>query len=121
MSADHLHKGAKGKLFSFARANRRGQTTAEELLWQNLRNRKLSGFKFRRQHPVADFIADFYCHEAKLLIEIDGAYHDQVEQADYDKGRACELEKLGLKVLRFTNEEVEKEISKVVKIIKEHL
>ena len=121
MSEDHLHKGAKEKLFGFARENRSGQTVAENLLWQNLRNRKLSGIKFRRQHPIADFVADFYCHESKLIIEIDGGYHSRLEQADYDKGRTYQLLDHGLKVLRFSNEEVEKDISQVLRIIKEHL
>ncbi|WOK05895.1 endonuclease domain-containing protein [Imperialibacter roseus] len=66
---------------------RKNHTAAENLLWQNLRGRKLGGHKFRRQHPVAGFIADFYCHEAKLVIELDGKIHNLSEQKEYDGGR----------------------------------
>ena len=121
MSDDHLHKGARQNLFRFAKENKKALTSPENLLWQKLRNRKQDGHKFRRQHPVADFVADFYCHEARLIIEVDGGYHHQTEQEDYDNGRTYQLEGHGLSVFRFSNDEVEKNISKVLKIIKEHL
>jgi very-short-patch-repair endonuclease len=103
---ENLHKDANSKLFGYARENRQKQTVAETLLWENLRNRQLKGFKFRRQHPIGKFIADFYCHECNLVIEIDGRYHLQIEQADYDEGRTYELMVEGLRVIRFRNEEV---------------
>ena len=65
---DNLHKAADGKLYEYARDLRKNETSAEDLLWRNLRNRKLNGFKFRRQHPLDKFIVDFYCHEKKLAI-----------------------------------------------------
>jgi very-short-patch-repair endonuclease len=106
MIDDHLHKGAKPALFEYARLNKQTQTPAETLLWQHLRNRRLKGHKFRRQHPISDFIADFYCAEQKLIIELDGGYHDEPDQQQYDEGRTCELKDIGIKVIRFTNQEV---------------
>lgn len=66
-----LPKGAPSKLFEYAKQNRLKQTETENILWQKLRNNQL-GFKFRRQHPLKNYIADFYCHECNLIIEIDG-------------------------------------------------
>jgi very-short-patch-repair endonuclease len=103
---DNLHKGANPKLFHFARMNRQVQTEAEATMWRYLRNRNLNGFKFRRQHPIADFIADFFCLECNLIVEIDGDYHNEREQKQYDEGRTYELSELNIKVIRFTNQEV---------------
>lgn len=101
-----LHKGAENKLFEFARQNRKEQTAAEDLLWRNLRGKKLGGLKFRRQHPLAGFIADFYCHELALVVEVDCSVHDEIGQNEYDAGRTYVLKALGIRVIRFTNEEV---------------
>jgi len=119
--ADNLHKGADPKLFYYARLNRKVQTEAEKILWHCLRNRKLQGFKFWRQHPIAHFIADFFCLESNLVIEIDGSYHDEREQQEYDEGRTFELEEINVKVLRFTNEEVIRDTEFVLKEILNHL
>ena len=89
-------------------------TEAEEMLWKHLRNNKLNGLKFRRQHPLDIYIADFYCHQKKLIIEIDGGVHDIPEQEEYDNGRTFELEEKGFKVLRFRNEDVLNDISSVL-------
>jgi leucyl-tRNA synthetase len=88
-----------------AREMRHPQTPAEATLWHTLRNRKFK-YKFRHQHPIDRFIPDFYCAEAKLLIEVDGASHFEPEQMEYDKLRTEYLEELGYKVIRFTNDEV---------------
>jgi very-short-patch-repair endonuclease len=96
-----------------AREMRQPQTPAEATLWQHLRNRNLR-YKFRRQHPIDRFIIDFYCAEAKLLIEIDGASHLDKEQVEYDKARTEYLEELGYKVIRFTNNDVRYNINAVV-------
>src|SRR5712691_8821578 len=80
---------------------RKKQTTAEELLWQLLRNRQVLGFKFRRQHQFGDYIADFYCREANLVIECDGAIHELNERWHHDQERDAYLISQGLKVLRF--------------------
>ena len=81
------------------------------MLWAALRNRKLDGAKFRRQHPLGRFIADFYCHEALLVIELDGGVHDDASQVEYDLVRQKEIEERGLTVLRIKNGEVNDNLS----------
>ncbi len=95
-----------------AREMRHPQTVAEATLWHALRNRR-TGFKFRRQHPIERFIVDFYCAEAKLLIEVDGESHCQPDQKEYDKARTEYLEGLGYKVIRFSNNDVRYNIDAV--------
>jgi very-short-patch-repair endonuclease len=119
--ADNLHKGASPQLFHYARLNRKIQTEAEKILWDCLKNRKLKGFKFRRQHPIAHFIADFFCLESNLVIEIDGSYHNERGQREYDEGRTFELDELNVKVIRFTNEEVIENTEFVLREISKHL
>ena len=105
-------KNQMGRITEFVRKLRKNATPEEDLLWQHLRNRKLSGKKFLRQHPIfystapvqQFFVADFYCAEAKLIIELDGKYHDF--QKDYDENRDTILSDLGLKVIRFKNEDL---------------
>jgi very-short-patch-repair endonuclease len=104
----------------FARELRQPQTPAEATLWRHLRNRNLK-YKFRRQHPIDFFIIDFYCAKAKLLIEIDGASHDEKEQQEYDQARAEYLEALGYKVIRFRNEDVRYNAHAVVTAIIEEV
>src|SRR5512143_3201675 len=95
-----------------AREMRHPQTPAEAMLWRVLRNRQ-TGFKFRRQHPIYRFIIDFYCAQAKLLIEVDGESHVEPEQVDYDNARTEYLESLGYKLIRFTNDDVRYNIQAV--------
>jgi len=76
------------------------------MLWKCLRNRQLNGLKFRRQHPLGRYIADFYCAEARLVIELEGKVHSKAGQREYDKIRKEELEARGLRVMKFNNEEV---------------
>ena len=114
----NLTYGASPKIFENARTLKKVMTTAEKILWNRLRNRKLKGFKFRRQHPIDVFIADFYCHEAKLVVEVDGRMHSLAVVKEYDAGRTHEIEKLGITVIRFTNEEVIKDINEVLEKIK---
>jgi very-short-patch-repair endonuclease len=95
-------------------------TKAEAILWEHLRNSKLKGLKFRRQHPLDIFIADFYCHQKKLIIELDGGIHNIQEQKEYDEGRTFELEEKGFKILRFKNEEVINDIGSVLERILEN-
>jgi chorismate synthase len=102
----------------FAKQNRKNPTQAEEKLWQQLRDRKVQGYKFRRQHPVNGFIPDFICLEKKLIVEIDGGYHSKEEQREYDEIRTKWLTaNNNYKLIRFTNEEVLKETEKVLKAI----
>ncbi len=112
---------AKPAIFKNAKALRQSMTSAEELLWKHLRNKQLKGLKFRRQHPVDIFIADFYCHEKKIIIELDGGIHDLPEQHEYDDGRTFVLEEKGFKILRFKNEEIENELEKVLNRILSYL
>jgi very-short-patch-repair endonuclease len=119
--SDELHAGAPQANFNYSKENRQRSTNVEGVLWGYLRNRKLNGYKFRRQHPISDFIADFYCHECKLVIEIDGDYHNDLAQKQYDKGRTYVLEELNIKVLRFNNQEVINTIGFVLEEILIHL
>ncbi|MDN5205575.1 endonuclease domain-containing protein [Fulvivirgaceae bacterium BMA10] len=112
---------SSNRLYQFARENRKNPTEAENALWQRLRNRQLKGSKFRRQHPMDDFIADFYCMEYKLIIEVDGGYHLSKSQREYDQSRSLKLENLGIKTIRFTNEQVLQEIDMVLDEIAKHL
>jgi len=81
-------------------------TRAEKILWSKLRKKQIDGVIFRRQHPIDIFIVDFYCHKHQLVIEVDGGIHNLPGVSERDEGRTYELEKWGLKVIRFTNEEV---------------
>lgn len=96
-------------------------TPAEEKLWPYLRNRRLWGLKFRRQHPIDRFIVDFICMEEKLVLEIDGEIHNAPEQQEYDRKRTIILEGYGLKVIRFTNHEVLSNVHNVLAKIKKYL
>jgi very-short-patch-repair endonuclease len=89
---------------SFAKQLRRNPTDAEHKLWQALRSRQLSNFKFRRQVPIGPYVADFVCPAEKLVIEIDGGQH--AEDADYDRRRTEALEREGYRVIRFWNNDV---------------
>jgi very-short-patch-repair endonuclease len=118
--ARDMHFGAGLELFVWARELRKRMTPAEKLLWNKLKN-GIYGYKFRRQHPILFFVADFYCHPARLVIEIDGGYHNAKEQHDYDEGRSHELQSLGIKVIRFSNSEVLSNSKKVINAIKDIL
>ncbi|MFQ5610590.1 MAG: endonuclease domain-containing protein [Anaerolineae bacterium] len=87
-----------------ARELRQQMTPAEKTLWQRLRNKQLNGFKFRRQHPLGPFIADFYCPACRLVVEIDGDIHDL--QPERDAARTERFEQYGYRVIRFRNEQV---------------
>ena len=93
-------------------------TPAEQKLWSLLRRRQTIGVKFRRQHPVSRYIVDFFCHEANLVIEVDGGYHDHPEQKSSDQGRQKELESMGLTVIRFRNKEIEADLEWVLNTIR---
>jgi very-short-patch-repair endonuclease len=95
---------------------RRDMTPAEKILWEELRANKL-GIHFRRQQIIAGFIVDFYCHKADLVVEVDGDIHDLQKQEDALRENA--LRELGLRVIRFRNEEVLKDLPSVLERIKE--
>ena len=98
--------GAKAELFTLALQMRKNPTEAERAMWKILRMFRQSGFPFRRQHPIEFYIADFYCHKLKLVIEVDGEIHTKNEIQSHDEGRTGELERFGIKVLRFTNDQI---------------
>ncbi len=110
-----VEKQLPKQLLANARELRKKQTAPEELLWQLLRNRQLNDLKFRRQHPLkVGFILDFYCAEAKLGIEIDGAYHNQKEQQLRDVERTKVINEYGIRIIRFTNDQVLQNIVQVL-------
>jgi very-short-patch-repair endonuclease len=102
-----------------ARAMRQQATQAEALLWERLRKNQLLRFGFRRQHAIGPFITDFCCPKAKLVVEVDGGIHHQ--QVQEDKARQQYLESRGFRVMRFTNEQVERNIEVVLSRIEKEL
>ena len=99
---------------------RRKPTEAERCLWKRLKLKHL-GYVFYRQKPIGDYIVDFYCQQAKLVVEVDGDYHSNFEARGNDKVRNAYMKNLGLTVLRFSNSEVLKNTDKVVREINKHL
>jgi very-short-patch-repair endonuclease len=100
-----------------ARELRKNQTGAEELLWSRIRRKQILGVQFKRQKPIDRYIVDFYGVEAKLVIELDGSQHFEVDAIEYDLERTKMLESLGLKVIRFDNSQVFKEFESVLAVI----
>lgn len=103
-----------------ARALRKRQTRAEATLWQYLRASRLDGLRFRRQHSIDGYFADFACLSLKLVIELDGKVHDEDDQQLDDYHRQQEIERLGWSVLRFTNDRVTGELPAVLGAIRSH-
>lgn len=93
------------KIQQYARTLRSNQTPAEAWLWRMLRAHRFSGFKFRRQVPIGPFIVDFYCHQERLVIELDGGQHNLLEAQSYDKQRSEFLRQRGFSVIRFWNKD----------------
>ncbi len=119
--------GGHERAIVFARRLRRAQTNVEGIPWKEVRNRKLLGRKFLRQHPIFTdptdhgvfYIADFYCHEARLVIELDGGIHET--RREYDRRRTEVLELMRLRVVRFTNDDVEENLQEVLEKIRQAL
>lgn len=101
------------KLKQLARKLRNNSTLSEILLWEELKNRKMLGYKFLRQKPVGNYIVDFFCNKLKLVIEIDGESHDE-DSFEYDMNRQHWLETNGLTILRFDDLEVKKDMDNVL-------
>jgi|SRR5215467_5780762 len=112
-----MFEGANNLVFELAKNLRKNMTEAEMALWLHLRS-GVNGSKIRRQHPIGVYIADFYCHKVKLVIEIDGSIHHKSEIKNYDKKRESDLEALGYCILRFTNKEIFNDIEKVLEQIR---
>ena len=108
-------RGTSQEIQSQARRLRREMTPAEEALWKHLRGRQLQGLKFRRQHPVGRFIADFYCPERRPVVELDGEIHRN--QQEYDEVRTETFQDYGYRVLRFPNQMVLQHMEKVLEAI----
>jgi len=108
----NMYFGAKPAVLETAKILRNEMTYHEKLLWEKLKGKQICGVRFRRQHPISFFIADFYCHQVKLVVEVDGEIHDV--KVEYDEGRSAEMEKFGILIIRFTNHEVENSIQNVI-------
>ena len=109
-------RGTSPEVEQAAKRLRHNLTIAEAKLWAALRNKQLEGLRFRCQHPVGNFILDFYCPSRKLVIEMDGEIHSS--QIEYDVERSKKLAEYGYRVLRFSNEEVIDDLPGVLKRIK---
>lgn len=111
-----MFEGASHLIFENAKQLRKNMTAAETVLWMHLKI-GIQGCKFRRQHPIGIYIADFYCHKTRLIIEVDGSIHDKEDVKQLDEIRQRNLEAWGYSVIRFSNNEILKEIEKVIAII----
>lgn len=108
-----MFNNASHLIFELAKDLRRNMTDAESLLWNHLKA-GVNGLKFRRQHPIGIYIADFYCHKLRLIIEIDGSIHNVKEVKDNDLKRENDLKEWGNTIIRFTNDRVFKSIDSVL-------
>ena len=111
-----MHYGASKQIFQYAEALRKNMTVAEKIIWERLSKNQLA-VRIRRQHPIWKYIADYYCHELKFVIEIDGGIHLSKENKEYDIGREITLNEFGIEIIRFTNEQVINETDRVIKVI----
>ncbi|MCQ2754519.1 MAG: DUF559 domain-containing protein [bacterium] len=109
------------KNINLAKNMRSNMTKQEVKLWNIVRAKKLLGYKFKRQVLIGEYIVDFLCEEKKLIIEIDGGQHNEIDNIFYDKNRTIYLEKQGYKVLRFWNNEIWDNIEGVIEVIKKYL
>ncbi|MEO8354685.1 MAG: DUF559 domain-containing protein [Chloroflexota bacterium] len=110
----------RGQLVSYemherAKNLRREMTPAETILWKELRTNKLHGLHFRRQQIIHGYIADFYCHQHELIVELDGGIHEM--QKEYDADREAYLIAAGFRIIRFTNDQVNNELKSVLQMI----
>jgi very-short-patch-repair endonuclease len=114
MKPDRI-RGATPVIIAAARQLRQNLTPAEQTLWQALKNRQLSGLRFRCQHPVGAFIVDFYCPQCRLVVEVDGEIHNQ--QVESDTARTMQLHQFGYRVVRFSNQNVMTNLDEVLRQI----
>jgi acetylglutamate kinase len=117
---ENMYYGASNLIFQKAEELRKRMTPAEEILWNTIHINEWK-LKFRRQHPIANWVVDFYCHPIKLVIELDGEIHDLEEVKRNDEEREVSLRKLGLNILRFKNEDVYKNKKNVLQIISDEI
>jgi len=105
----------KPSLVQRAKELRRNMTPEEQILWEQLRTNQVGGFHFRRQHVIGGYIVDFYCHRARLVVEVDGGVH--TKQVIYDEERDSSLRQRMLRIMRFSNTEIQQDISSVLEMI----
>jgi very-short-patch-repair endonuclease len=103
-------------LTPLARSLRNRQTQAEQILWNQLRNRKFFDYKFMRQRPIVSYVADFYCDQLKLVVEIDGGIHEI--RKEYDEARTRDLQGMRITVVRYSNEQIQTELPRVLTHLK---
>ncbi|TAE27337.1 MAG: endonuclease domain-containing protein [Cytophagales bacterium] len=111
----------KSSMKSIRRELRQTATEAEEVLWEQLRERRFIGLKFKRQVSIGNFVVDFYCPSHELVVEIDGSVHDDVAVRENDELRQQALESLGLTVIRITNDEVGSDMEAVLEKLRQFL
>ena len=121
MKAKTMFYDARPITFKRAASLRRNLTESEKILWTRLSKNQLNGLRFKRQHPIGKYIADFYCHKHKLVIEIDGLYHNDNNQKEKDATRDQTMQDKGLNILRFTNDEVRQSVDTVISKIEDYL
>jgi very-short-patch-repair endonuclease len=107
-----INAKAKQEKLELARYFRKNMTHAETILWKNLKGNKLNGLHFRRQQVILGFIVDFYCHKLSLIVEIDGEIHEEQKEQDFERERI--LTENGFRIVRFSNNEIENELSRVL-------
>jgi very-short-patch-repair endonuclease len=117
MNGSSQYEKAPAHMIELAKNLRRNQTDAETVVWNLLRNRQVANAKFRRQHPIEGYIADFYCDEYQLVIELDGGQHFTDAGIKKDTERTQRLNELGINVLRFDNRQVLTETETVLQMI----
>ncbi len=111
------HRDTDPRLLQFAHELRNRSTDSEQRLWQRLRNRRLGGFKFRRQYPIEGYVVDFICIEAKLVVELDGGQHADEAAIEYDRRRSEAIEAHGFRVIRFWDCDVLRDLDAVEQMI----
>jgi very-short-patch-repair endonuclease len=114
-----MRKDTPKYIVKVARDLRKEETNAESSLWEELRNRRLGGYKFRRQYGIERYVADFYCSDARLVIEVDGPIHQK--QTEQDKCREEEIIQRDITVIRFSNNEIIKDIKAVLQKIQHYI
>ncbi len=114
-----FHFNSNEESFRRAKALRKDSTSAEKLFWRLVKNRQFENLKFRRQHPIGSFIVDFYCHEKRLVIELDGSVHEDEFIKQYDKRREQVLKSFGLIIVRFENGDIIRNLDLVIGELRE--
>ena len=115
--ATNMHYSASKTIFQYAEVLRKNMTEAEKIVWERLCKNQLD-VRIRRQHPIFKYIADYYCHELKLVIEIDGGIHLTHENKEYDINRDVTLIEFGIQIIRFTNDQVINNLDQIIEEIK---